>query len=98
VTNSLPSARFWNNPWSHHSAKRHGFPANSGRVHLSNVERGKADPSSGLLERFRQVFGVDLYVLAWCLFEDDEGVPKSLRGHREQPAREWRRVLAEQPA
>jgi transcriptional regulator with XRE-family HTH domain len=65
-------------------------------VHLSNVERGKSAPSPRLLERFKEVFGVDLYVLAWCLSEDDE-LPEPLRLHRRQLAEEWRRVLAEQP-
>src|SRR5207249_1442620 len=35
-------------------------------VHVSNVERGRAVPSSALVERYREVFGVDLHVLAWC--------------------------------
>jgi transcriptional regulator with XRE-family HTH domain len=65
-------------------------------VHLSNVERGKSEPSAGLLERFRTVFRADLHVLAWCFFGDDKQVPPRLRVHRRRLAREWRRVLATQ--
>ena len=62
-------------------------------VHLCNVERGKAIPSSALVERFRTVFGVDLYVVAWCLFEEDTRVPEALRRPRATLARAWRKEL-----
>ncbi len=67
-------------------------------VHLSNVERGKAEPSSSLLERFKSVFGVDLHVVAWCLFEDESQVPESLQIPRRHLAQEWRKVLAQTKA
>ena len=41
-------------------------------VHLSNVERGRTAPSSSLLSRFKNVYGIDVYVLAYCL-DDDAG-------------------------
>jgi transcriptional regulator with XRE-family HTH domain len=63
-------------------------------VHLSNVERGKTEPSTRLVERFKDIFGVDLHVLAWCLFEDEAKLPEPLRVHRRQLARAWRQVLA----
>ena len=63
-------------------------------VHLSNLERGKAAPSLSLLERFRTVFGVDLHVLAWCLFEDDDKIPESVRGPRQTLALAMRRAFA----
>jgi transcriptional regulator with XRE-family HTH domain len=62
-------------------------------VHLSNVERGKAEPSAGLLDRFRVVYGVDLHVLAWCLFEVDDQLPASLRRPRKMLARAWQQLL-----
>jgi transcriptional regulator with XRE-family HTH domain len=62
-------------------------------VHVSNVERGKAVPSSALIERYRDVFGVDLHVLAWCLFEDDDRIPETVRGPRQTLAEAWRREL-----
>lgn len=64
-------------------------------VHLSNVERGKAEPSTKLLKRFRDVYGADLHALAWCLFEDEENLPVPLRVHRRHLARAWRELLAE---
>jgi transcriptional regulator with XRE-family HTH domain len=65
-------------------------------VHLSNVERGKTEPSTRLLERLKGLFGVDLHILAWCLFEDDRDLPESLRVHRRHLAREWRQLLSKQ--
>lgn len=62
-------------------------------VHVSNVERGRAVPSAALIERYREVFGVDLHVLSWCLFEDDDQIPASIRGHREKLAKAWRAEL-----
>ena len=62
-------------------------------VHLSNVERGRTEPSTGLLDRFRVVFGVDLHVLAWCLFENDQTIPEALRGPRKTLAEAWRKEL-----
>jgi transcriptional regulator with XRE-family HTH domain len=35
-------------------------------VHLSNIENSKSFPSQGLIDRFRDEYEVDLYVLAWC--------------------------------
>ena len=59
-------------------------------VHLCNIERGKATPSSALIDRFRTIFGVDLHVLAWCLFEDDADVPETMRPLPAQLAQAWR--------
>ncbi len=35
-------------------------------VHLCNVENGRGQPSLDLIDKYQQVWGVDLYVLAWC--------------------------------
>ena len=35
-------------------------------VHLCNIERGRAQPSLGLIAKYDELWGVDLYVLAWC--------------------------------
>jgi transcriptional regulator with XRE-family HTH domain len=66
-------------------------------VHLSNVERGKTAPSAALIERYREVFRVDLHVLCWCLFEDEDRIPEGIRGLRNRLARAWRRELAATP-
>jgi transcriptional regulator with XRE-family HTH domain len=40
-------------------------------VHLSNVERGVTPPSASLITRFSEVYGVDVYVLSYCLDEEE---------------------------
>jgi len=34
-------------------------------VHLSNLEKGKSTPSIKLIEKVEEVYGVNIYVLAW---------------------------------
>lgn len=62
-------------------------------VHLCNIENNKAMPSPNLLERFRELWDVDLYVLAWCLHGDAEKLPKPLRKPMNELAKAWRRQL-----
>jgi len=62
-------------------------------VHISNIERGRAAPSAALIERYREVFGVDLHVLSWCMFEEDDQIPASIRGPREKLAKALRAEL-----
>jgi transcriptional regulator with XRE-family HTH domain len=62
-------------------------------VHLSNVERGRAVPSSSLLGRFSEVYGIDVYVLAFCL--DDAGGSVDLRNARHTLADAMQVVLSE---
>ncbi len=62
-------------------------------VHVSNVERGRAVPSAALVDRYREVFSVDLHVVGWCLFEDDDQIPEAIRGPRQTLALAMRREL-----
>lgn len=62
-------------------------------VHLCNVERGRSDLSPYLRERFREVFGVDLYITAWLRGGDIEKLPKRLRAAAEKLATIWKREL-----
>jgi len=48
-------------------------------VHVSNIENEKAFPSQTLINRYREEFGVDLNVLAWCLHGDLEKLPPAIR-------------------
>ena len=48
-------------------------------VHLSNIENDKAFPSQQLLERYREQFDIDLYVMAWCRDGDVEKLPQAIR-------------------
>src|SRR5437763_1670244 len=65
------------------------------QVHLSNIENNKAVPSPNLLERYRQLWGVDLYVLAWCLHGDASQLPEAVRGPMLELAKAWKKELGE---
>jgi transcriptional regulator with XRE-family HTH domain len=62
-------------------------------VHLCNIENSKSRPSPELLERYRTVFGVDLYVYSWCLNPNDEKLPSSLREVTRRMAGQWQKVI-----
>ena len=62
-------------------------------VHLCNVENNKSLPSPALLERFRELWNVDLYVLAWCLHGDADKLPKPLRKPMAELARAWQEQI-----
>src|SRR5437879_4690236 len=63
------------------------------QVHLSNIENNRALPSSKLLDRYRELWAVDLYVLAWCLHGDLRRLPKAVREPMRQLADAWQREL-----
>ena len=63
-------------------------------VHLSNLENNKAHPSTDVLERARELWGVDLYVLAWCLYGDPAKLPPSVRQAAAKLTAALRRELA----
>lgn len=62
-------------------------------VHLSNIENNKASPSLELIEKFRKVWNVDLYVLAWCMFGDTDKLPIRLRKLTNDLAQAWKQEL-----
>jgi transcriptional regulator with XRE-family HTH domain len=62
-------------------------------VHLCNIENNKSSPSSSLLERYRDLWGVDLYVLAWCLHGDAEKLPRGIRRAAKELAKAWEKQL-----
>jgi transcriptional regulator with XRE-family HTH domain len=65
------------------------------QVHLSNIENNKALPSPSLQGRYRDLWGVDLYVLAWCLYGDPDELPEAVRRPMQDLAVAWRRELGE---
>jgi transcriptional regulator with XRE-family HTH domain len=65
------------------------------QVHLSNIENNKALPSASLIARYRDLWGVDLYVLAWCLHGDPNQLPEAVRVPMQELATAWRRELGE---
>ena len=63
-------------------------------VHLSNIENNKAVPSPTLLDRFRELWNVDLYMLAWCLHGDVDKLPQAVRKPMAELAKAWQKQLA----
>lgn len=47
-------------------------------VHLCNIENGKVSPSSGVIERFQEAWGIDLYMFALA-FHSDNDTPRTLQ-------------------
>ena len=58
-------------------------------VHLCNIEKDKAIPSSAFLSAFRETFGVDLYVLAWCEQGDVKSLPAGVRNAAKELQKAW---------
>jgi len=48
-------------------------------VHLCNIENGKVSPSEGLVERFHEAWGIDLYMYALAFHSDGGAIPKVLQ-------------------
>jgi transcriptional regulator with XRE-family HTH domain len=64
-------------------------------VHLSNIENCKASPSQVLIDRYSELFDIDLYVLAWCRHGDVEKLPEAVRESARRLARAWEERLGE---
>lgn len=62
-------------------------------VHLCNIENGKSQPSPELLNRYREKWEVDLYVLAWCLQGNTDKLPVGLRDAANVIAEGWQAGL-----
>ncbi len=62
-------------------------------VHLCNLENNKARPSAEMLEKFRRVFGVDLYVYSWCSSPDMEKLPSGMRDVTRRMTDVWQKVI-----
>lgn len=53
-------------------------------VHLCRIEHDQSLPSFDLLERYREVFGMDPYVLEWCLGTDGRSLQDLARIFRKR--------------
>lgn len=62
-------------------------------VYLSNIENDKAAPSKSLIARYRELWGIDLYVLAWCSQHNSTELPKPLRKAADALAASWERHI-----
>ncbi len=58
-------------------------------VHLCNIEKNRAAPSQALIDKYRVLWGVDLYVYAWCSAGDTEKLPKAVRKSATELAKGW---------
>jgi hypothetical protein len=57
---------------------------------LCNIEKNRAAPSQDLIDKFRDLWGVDLYVLAWCRHGDTSKLPPTLRKAANELAAGWK--------
>ena len=62
-------------------------------VHLCNIENNKSAPSPALVDRYRELWGVDLYILAWCMHGDVTSLPPAIRKPAEELAKAWKKQL-----
>ena len=58
-------------------------------VHLCNLEHDKVRPSADLLATMSKEWGVDIYVLSWCLHGDPKRLPKVVREPMERLGSAW---------
>ena len=62
-------------------------------VHLCNFEKGKSSPSQALLDRYQDLWEIDLYVVSWCRHGDVEKLPRGLRFAAAQLSKAWQERL-----
>jgi transcriptional regulator with XRE-family HTH domain len=64
-------------------------------VHLCNIENNHAVASLQLLEKMKEVYGVDLLVLGWCLYGDLNRLPPAVRGPMKALGEAWMKELGD---
>jgi transcriptional regulator with XRE-family HTH domain len=62
-------------------------------VHLSNIENKKVSPSPEVIDRFRQAWGIDLYMFAVCKFSDLEEYLERVARPLERLRAAWEREI-----
>jgi transcriptional regulator with XRE-family HTH domain len=67
-------------------------------VHLCNIENDNANPSPELLAKYRDKWGVDLYVFAWCRIGDVTGLPRQVQSAAKSLSEGWQRQIDKQTA
>lgn len=65
-------------------------------VHLCNIEKDNSNPSPELLAKYRDKWGVDLYVFAWCRVGDIDGLPKQLQSAAKSLSEGWQQQIDKQ--
>ena len=64
-------------------------------VHLCNVENNRTQPSQSLLDCYRELWGIDLYVIAWCENGSEEDIPHAVRKAALKLSTAWRKRIDE---
>ena len=62
-------------------------------VHLCRVEKNQASPSQALIDKYRDLWNIDIYVLAWCKHGCIHKLPRHVRTAAESLRAEWQREL-----
>src|SRR4051794_1795818 len=62
-------------------------------VYLSRIENNHAVPSADVIARYRELWDVDLYVLAWCPHGDVASPLRSVQAATKQLADVWQKEL-----
>jgi transcriptional regulator with XRE-family HTH domain len=60
------------------------------QVHYCNIENGKSQPSMDLLDKFAEVYGIDLMVFAWCMFGQKDKLPPRVHKAVEKLTEVWK--------
>lgn len=58
-------------------------------VHLSKIENKRSSPSPEIIDRFRQAWGIDLYMFAVCNFADASAFPEGVAHPLERLKAAW---------
>jgi transcriptional regulator with XRE-family HTH domain len=57
--------------------------------HLCNIETNQAVPSLQLIEKMKEVYGVDLMIMSWLRHGNLDRLPKSVREAAKTLAKAW---------
>jgi transcriptional regulator with XRE-family HTH domain len=60
-------------------------------VHLCNIENNKSGVSEDLIAKYRKLWKVDLYMLAWCMYGDIDSLPAGVREPARKLANAWKK-------
>jgi transcriptional regulator with XRE-family HTH domain len=66
-------------------------------VHLCNIENGKSGVSDELIGKYRDLWKVDLYMLAWCMHGDVRKLPAGVRDAAIELRKAWLEQLDLRP-
>ena len=58
-------------------------------VHLCNIEKNRSQPSQDLLDRYRQLWGIDLYIFHWCESGQIDKLPVSVQEAAAELSKAW---------